>query len=191
MIRALKHPLTLVLAMAAAGCARPAPRATVPASNATTPTDRGDRCKLVRWQDGDTAKVECADGADRVRLLGIDTPESGKGKGAQRRARYQEKLWNVPYEAILMCGRAATERAKELCPAGSDIRLIGKERDKYKRRLARIVCNGIDVNQRLVEIGAAGAYPFPDPPQKPRGCPLEGASPLPQPDDGDGADEDQ
>ena len=47
----------------------------------------GRRFKVVKIVDGDTLDIDIADGEyehTRVRLLGLDTPETGGGRGAYR-----------------------------------------------------------------------------------------------------------
>jgi endonuclease YncB( thermonuclease family) len=103
-------------------------------------------------------------------MIGIDAPESGFDENSLRRAQYQVKIWGFSTKEILVCGKAATLRAKELCPEGSDVEVIGNQPDKYKRRLAYVICNGINVNLRLVEEGLVGRYPYPGDPEKPTHC---------------------
>ena len=151
---------------------RPAP-APIPTRDEVAATAAPEPCTLLRWEDGDTPYVRCADGKeDPVRLLGIDTPESGFDDNSIRRARWQSELWHVPFDAVLACGKAATATAKEICPEGSAIEVVGATRDRYKRRLGYVVCGGVEVNGALVARGAAGRYPFPGDPERPTGCPI-------------------
>ena len=129
-------------------------------------------CTLDRWQDGDTPYVRCEGGApEPVRLVGIDTAESGFDDNSRRRAQWQSTLWKLSYDEVVACGKAATARAKELCPAGQTVQVTGHERDKYERRLGYVVCEGVQMNGRLVSEGLAGRYPYPKPPQRPAACP--------------------
>lgn len=105
-----------------------------------------------------------------VRLLAIDAPESGFDDNSRTRAQWQGQLWQLPYATVLRCGKAATARAREICPEGSPVELLGDDRDKYDRRLAFIRCAGDDVNRRLLEDGYAGNYPYPADPERPRLC---------------------
>ncbi len=130
-----------------------------------------EACTLDRWEDGDTAYVTCPSGAVPVRLLSIDTPESGFDDNSNRRARYQSELWHLDTDTIVACGKRATVRAKELCKEGSTVTIVGNKRDKYNRRLGFVLCAGMNVNERLVSEGHAGRYPYPGPPEKPTHCP--------------------
>ena len=132
-----------------------------------------ESCTLEFWEDGDTPTVICADGTDTiVRLIGIDTAESGFDENSTRRAHRQVKEWGMSLEQVFACGKAATARVKELCPVGNEVEVIGGERGKYGRRLAYVVCRGVNLNLKLVEEGLAGRYAYPAPPQKPAKCPL-------------------
>lgn len=131
-----------------------------------------ETCLLEKWEDGDTPLVRCSDG-DRVpvRLIGIDTPESGFGLQSRRRGERQAKLWRLYADEIFACGKAATERAKELCPEGNNVQVIGNRTDKYQRRLAYVICEGINMNQVLLDEGLAGRFAYPADPEQPRNCP--------------------
>jgi endonuclease YncB( thermonuclease family) len=132
----------------------------------------GERpCTLESWQDGDTAHVVCEGRRDTVRLVGIDTPESGFDDSSRRRAAWQAELWAMPIEQVLRCGQLAGARAASLCAPGSAIELVGDARDRYDRRLATLRCEGRDVNRTLVDEGLAGDYPYPADPARPARCP--------------------
>jgi endonuclease YncB( thermonuclease family) len=133
-----------------------------------------EACEIQMWEDGDTPTALCGPGREKhvVRMLGIDTAESGFDDNSRRRGGYQVELWGMTLAQVFACGQAATRRVKELCPAGSPVDLIGGERDKYGRRLAYVICRGVNLNQKLVAEGLAGRYPFPGPPEKPAACPL-------------------
>jgi endonuclease YncB( thermonuclease family) len=120
----------------------------------TTPA--GEPCVLQRWEDGDTPYVDCGSGPAPVRLLEIDTAESGFDENSSSRAAWQAKLWQLSIEEVVACGKRATVRAREICPDGSAVTLRGDARDKY--------------DQRLVDEGHAGRYPYPADPERPRLC---------------------
>ena len=132
-----------------------------------------ETCTLELWEDGDTPIVRCADGEQTiVRMVGIDTAESAFDENSRRRGGYQAELWNMTEDQVFACGKAATRRARELCPEGSEVQVVGSERGKYGRLLAIVVCNGVNLNLKLVAEGLAGRYPYPGKPDKPAACPL-------------------
>ncbi len=137
-----------------------------------------EMCALAFWEDGDTPTVDCAGRKDVVRMLGIDTAESGFDDNSKRRAKRQVKLWGMTLDQVFACGKAATARVKVLCPVGSPVEVVGTERGHYGRRLAYVVCQGVNLNARLVEEGLAGRYPYPGDPEKPSACPLPSPAPL-------------
>jgi len=138
-----------------------------------------EKCLLKFWEDGDTPTVLCGqdEEATVVRMIGIDTAESGFDENSRRRAARQASLWEMTIEQVYACGKAATKRVKQLCPAGSEVEVVGGERGKYGRRLAYVVCLGVNLNLRLVEEGLAGRYAYPAQPEKPAACPPKGAGP--------------
>jgi len=134
-----------------------------------------ESCRLKYWEDGDTPVVTCKQASEpqTVRMIGIDTAESGFDDNSRKRARKQARLWGMSYEEVLACGKAATRRVCELCPPDSPVEIVGTELGKYGRRLAYVVCRGINMNRRLVAEGLAGNYPYPDPAEKPAACPVD------------------
>lgn len=103
---------------------------------------------VVRVVDGDTIRAKVGGRTERVRLIGIDTPESVKP--------------NMPVQCF---AREASARTKALLPAGSRIHLVAdvEARDRYKRLLAYVYrdLDGAFVNLLLVEEGYAVPYTYP------------------------------
>ena len=84
---------------------------------------------IKRVVDGDTVELV---GGDKVRLLGIDTPERGE-----------------PFAG------KATNRLKELVGSGVVQIASCEERDRYGRLLSVVYSEGVNVNLALVEEGMA------------------------------------
>ena len=108
------------------------------------------RATIRRVVDGDTVDVTLDLGFNilynsRIRLLGIDTPES-RTRDLEEKAR----------------GLAAKDRVKELCPVGSSVTLKTTKdgRGKFGRILGEIFVSGVvqSINQLLVEEGHAVEY---------------------------------
>jgi micrococcal nuclease len=104
---------------------------------------------LVRVVDGDTVDADIELGfsvfmRDRIRLMGIDTPES-------RTRNLQEKSW----------GMAAKHRLIELlAETNGEFTLVTEdmEKGKFGRVLGTIEINGKDANQTLIEENFAIPY---------------------------------
>ena len=99
------------------------------------------RARVVRVVDGDTIRVRLGDRIERVRYIGVDTPESVKpGTPVQCYAK-----------------RAAAANAALV--AGRSVRLVGdvERRDRYGRLLAYVYRepDGAFVNAQLVRDGYA------------------------------------
>lgn len=132
---------------AAAPTTTVAPAATVaPNTTATTtsPTAAGvpaagDDTSVVRVVDGDTIEVA---GGTRVRLIGVDTPETDECFGSE-----------------------ATRYAGELLPAGTRVRLVYdvQRLDPYGRTLAYVyrLTDGVFVNLALAHNGFAQQATYP------------------------------
>ncbi len=92
--------------------------------------------------DGDTIEVSIGGKAERVRLLGIDAPESVHP--------------TVPVQCF---GPEASAELKALLPAGTEVRVERdvESRDRYERLLLYVyrADDGLFVNQWLVSTGLA------------------------------------
>jgi micrococcal nuclease len=109
------------------------------------------RCELVRVVDGDTIDVDidlgfaCVLRKQRIRLFGINTPES-------RTRNLEEKKH----------GLAAKARVKELLAGAESIvvrtAIDKKARGKYGRILGTVFADDVDVNNQLVDEGHAVVY---------------------------------
>lgn len=127
------------MALALVGCSR--------GGEASSPAGPG-LAEVVRVVDGDTIVVEIAGAQERVRLIGIDTPESVD-----------------PRSPVDCFGPEASAAAKELLPEGTSVRLVRdvEARDRYDRLLAYVyrVDDGTFVNLALAERGFAEVATFP------------------------------
>jgi len=103
--------------------------------------DEADIYTVVRVYDGDTILVEGPGGRMPVRLLGIDAPETSKGKGEPGQP-YSRKAQR--HLAGLILNRPIT-----LSVHGAD---------RYQRILAVVYCSGQDVNHAMLQAGLAEVY---------------------------------
>ncbi len=102
---------------------------------------QGETATLVKVIDGDTIDAQLDDGTrERIRLIGIDTPERGES-----------------------CYAEATARLRDLLADSKNIHLIKdrSNRDKYDR-LVRYLCSeeGIFIEAQLVAEGLAVPYRY-------------------------------
>ncbi len=104
----------------------------------TCPLPQERSAKVTSITDGDTLVV---DGGERIRIIGIDTPERGRdGKPGQ------------PY------AKAASDYLSRLIPPGTTVGLAfdNERQDKYGRTLAHVLrANGEPVAVALLENGYA------------------------------------
>lgn len=109
---------------------------------------RSDQVTVARVVDGDTVVVQLGGRDERVRLIGIDTPETVD-----------------PRKPVQCFGREASNRTKALLPKGTAVRLERdvEARDRYGRLLAYMyrVDDGMFVNLALAEEGFAQALTIP------------------------------
>lgn len=121
-------------------------------------TEQGIVSRVI---DGDTVEVALAGSRERLRLIGIDTPESR----SNHRATQQALRSNYSKEAILAMGKCAQQFTKLLLPTGQPVRIETdrRKRDKYGRLLGYVYLpSGEMVNEIILSSGYA--YPLSIPP---------------------------
>jgi micrococcal nuclease len=100
--------------------------------------------KVVNVSDGDTITVNMDGNDEKIRFIGVDTPETIKP--------------NSPQECY---GKEASEYLKNLL-SGQEVKLeadpINQNRDRYNRLLRYVYFNDQLVNQQIIEQGYGFAY---------------------------------
>lgn len=114
----------------------------------TGSADTAGSATVVRVVDGDTLVAQVAGSEERIRLIGIDTPESVD-----------------PDQPPECYGHEASDRLAQLLPAGTPIRLERdvEPRDRYDRLLAYVFRaeDNLFVNRDQVARGFAEAKEYP------------------------------
>ena len=90
--------------------------------------------------DGDTLEMH----GNRIRLHGIDAPESGQSCSDEKNKRFR-------------CGQVSANRMASYV-SGKTVSCEVKDKDRYGRLVATCFVNGVDVNELLVSEGWAVAY---------------------------------
>ena len=110
--------------------------------------------------DGDTLNVRFDSWNEKVRLLGIDTPESR----INNRAKLQADQSNKDVKTIVGLGKQATAAMKGIAPKGTKLRLEYdiRKRDKYGRLLAYAYReDGVMLNEEILKRGYAQLLTMP------------------------------
>lgn len=120
------------------------------------PVDNGTLSfKVLRIYDGDSMKIEGGELTVMVRLVGIDAPESGGGKGASWKKR-------VGKSGSRADGQPFSQEAKEALArmvGSGDIHIKSYGTDRYNRLLAEVfTADGTLVNLELIREGMAEVY---------------------------------
>lgn len=112
----------------------------------TTPQDLAGPYSVVRVVDGDTFVIDRNGTEEKVRLIGVDTPESVHPDAAKNTD----------------AGKSASEHTQELLTGKSVyLEFDVQERDKYGRLLAYVYLDGEMLNERLLEEGYAVLATYP------------------------------
>jgi micrococcal nuclease len=90
--------------------------------------------RVIEVADGDTVVIRTASDDVRIRIFGIDAPESGQSYGAEARQTTRS----------LLLGRDVTVRQRDV--------------DQYGRIVAELLLDGADVGATLIAAGAAWHY---------------------------------
>jgi len=102
--------------------------------------------QVIKVVDGDTMDVDIDGKIERLRLIGIDTPETVD-----------------PRKEVQCFGKEASNKAKELLE-GKFVTLESDEtqstRDKYKRLLVYVFVDGVNFNKFMIEEGYAYEYTY-------------------------------
>lgn len=132
------------LGAALAACSDPP----APGPSAAPSATVDGQATLARVVDGDTIVARIAGRDERVRLIGIDTPESVK-----------------PASPVECFGKEASRHLASLLPAGTAVRLVGdaEPRDRYGRLLAYVYrqADGLFVNAAMARDGFAAPLTIP------------------------------
>jgi micrococcal nuclease len=112
------------------------------------PAARRTAARVVRVVDGDTVDLILDGRTERVRLIGVNTPESVD-----------------PRRPVECLGREASARAKELLPAGVDVQVepdpTQDTRDRFGRLLLYVYLpSGQSLGHELIRQGFANEYTY-------------------------------
>lgn len=118
-------------------------------------------CEVLKVYDGDTFKCKLESGEEvKVRLIGVDTPESSKNQKAYRDA----ERTRTDVEEIVAMGKEAKRFTESILKKGTKVVLETDVQvfDKYGRVLAYVYLpEGKMLNLLLIEEGYATAYTIP------------------------------
>jgi micrococcal nuclease len=135
------------------GAARPVGRASAPLAHEQ---EERAHAELVRVVDGDTIVAHLGGVEERIRYIGMDTPEL-----------------HHPRMPVMPLAREAKKANEALLGGGSiELAFDAEERDRYGRLLAYVFvipdarrsphnASPVFVNLRLIEMGLARCYTFP------------------------------
>lgn len=120
------------LLAATAACRRSEPPKTTRRPANVTATQQTLAGRVVRVADGDTVTVLDAGNAEhRIRLSGIDAPESHQAFGTQSKKSLSDLVF------------------------GKDVTVLYDKTDQYGRLVGKIIVNGQDINLEQVKAGMA------------------------------------
>jgi endonuclease YncB( thermonuclease family) len=115
---------------------------------------------INRVVDGDTLEVNFDGAMERIRLIGIDTPE----KRPSKRASLQSERSHRSLAAIMELGEQASRAMQEIARPGLAVTVEydAQPRDKYNRLLGYVfTSDGLMVNEEIVKRGYAQLLTIP------------------------------
>lgn len=116
-------------------------------TNSNETTTSANAGVVVSVSDGDTITVKVGGAREKVRLIGVDTPETVH-----------------PTKGVQCWGPEASDFTKHMLAPGTAVRLVRdvEARDRYGRLLAYVYLADSNVfyNLELVRLGYARPYPF-------------------------------
>ncbi len=102
--------------------------------------------QVVKVIDGDTIDVQIGKKVERIRMIGMDTPETVD-----------------PRKPVQCFGKEASARTKELL-LNKHVQLVADatqgDKDKYARPLRYVILDGLNFNKRLIAEGYAHEYTY-------------------------------
>ena len=103
-----------------------------------------DGCRVVRVVDGDTVTLWCPGGAgaERARIVGVDTPEKYSAGCPSEAAKALAAEWYL----------------RGLLATGDTLVVQGDGRDRYDRRLVRLFVDQENVARLIVDAGHGRPY---------------------------------
>lgn len=116
--------------------------------------------EITRIVDGDTYHVLLNGKDEKIRLIGIDTPESKRNKKAVKDARRGHE----DIDDIVAMGKEAAAFVKTLIKPGDHVRveIDARERDQYGRILAYLYLpDGRMLNEAIIRAGYANPLTYP------------------------------
>ena len=128
----------------------------LPAPLKSESTEKSSIVKITKVIDGDTMDVQFKNGStDRVRLLGVDTPETN----AKNKPNEYGDITDL--KCLTRWGDKSDDYAKKVLD-GKEVNLVfdedAGERGYYGRLLAYIEIDGYDFNESLISRGYARVY---------------------------------
>jgi micrococcal nuclease len=116
--------------------------------------------EIIKITDGDTFQINFNGKKEKVRLIGIDTPESRINKKARKDALKSDES----VEDIVALGKEATQFVKTLVKVGGEIKIEFdvRERDQYGRLLVyAYLQDGRMLNEVIIKAGYASPLTYP------------------------------
>jgi len=150
--------LLVFLLVAGIGCSNTEPfeNSSLPAPMRTESTEKSSVVKITKVIDGDTMDVRFEDGTtDRVRLLGVDTPETNTKNKPNEYGNITD------LKCLARWGNKSDDYAKKVLDGKKVLLVFDKkagERGYYGRLLAYIEIDGYDFNESLISRGYARVY---------------------------------
>lgn len=133
----------------------------LPSPTVASPNSRDrETDTVIQIVDGDTLTIQRNGRAEKIRLIGIDAPESSVNNKTKKDA----SRGNGDIDTITKMGKEATRFVKKIVKPGDPVKIeFDKQtRDKYGRLLGYVyLSNGKMLNEEIVKAGYANLLTYP------------------------------
>ena len=117
-------------------------------------TAHAQKATVTKVSDGDTIWVKTPSGLEKLRLIGIDTPEKFSSSKLDR----DLKRCQISRETMVSLGKQASSHLRSLLSIGDPVEIKSYGKGKYHRTLAEVYKDSENINLRMVSDGYACVY---------------------------------
>ena len=117
-------------------------------------TAHAQKATVTKISDGDTIWIKTSSGPEKLRLIGIDTPETFSSSKLDR----DLNRCQISRKDMITLGKQASSHLRSLLSIGDPVEIKSYGKGKYQRTLAEVYKNSENLNLKMVSDGYACVY---------------------------------